>query len=93
MSNWVEHLEKLASLEPDVKKKVAFQSSAKLIKELARGGADLRAEQAALKQSIPKIRADAIRSYGDHTSWYFQNATLDAPMTPEEFAKKIEAES
>ena len=44
MSNWIEHLEELASVETDVKKKVAFQSSAKLIKELAKGGAELRAE-------------------------------------------------
>ena len=44
MSNWIEHLDELASVEADVKKKVAFQSSAKLIKELAKGGADLREE-------------------------------------------------
>tara|TARA_R110002167_G_C12700024_1_gene653362 strand:+ start:5791 stop:6108 length:318 start_codon:yes stop_codon:yes gene_type:complete len=49
MSNWIEHLDELASVEADVKKKVAFQSSAKLIKELAKGGADLREELAALK--------------------------------------------
>ena len=61
MSNCIEHLDELASVETDVKKKVAFQSSARLIKELAKGGAELRAELAALKQSIPKIRADAIR--------------------------------
>ena len=44
MSNWIEHLDELASVETDVKKKVAFQSSAKLIKELAKGGAELREE-------------------------------------------------
>jgi hypothetical protein len=49
MSNWIEHLDELASVETDVKKKVAFQSSSRLIKELAKGGAELRAELAALK--------------------------------------------
>ena len=89
MSNWIEHLEELASVETDVKKKLAFRSSAKLIKELAKGGTELREELAeskynhaytesrlsqsktelidtleqlaALEQSIPKVRADAIR--------------------------------
>jgi hypothetical protein len=61
MSNWIEHLDELASVETDVKKKVAFQSSARLIKDLAKGGAELREELAALKQSLAKVRADAIR--------------------------------
>ena len=89
MSNWIEHLDELASVETDVKKKVAFQSSARLIKELAKGGAELRAERealnsaqkvmdvyekqkralreelAALKQSLAKVRADAILSVLD----------------------------
>ena len=49
MSNWIEHLEELASVETDVKKKLAFRSSAKLIKELAKGGTELRAELAVMK--------------------------------------------
>ena len=49
MSNWIEHLDELASVETDVKKKVAFQSSARLIKDLAKGGAELRAELAVMK--------------------------------------------
>ena len=57
MSNWIEHLDELASVETDVKKKVAFQSSARLIKELAKGGAELRAELAALKAENAKLNS------------------------------------
>ena len=92
MSNWIEHLDELASVETDVKKKVAFQSSSRLIKELAKGGAELRAELAALKQSIPKIRADAIMSLRELGSWdgredgeYYYSAS-----TIKKFADEIE---
>jgi hypothetical protein len=62
MSNWIEHLDELASVETDVKKKVAFQSSSRLIKELAKGGAELRAELEALKSAslVPWPINDAI---------------------------------
>jgi hypothetical protein len=57
MSNWIEHLDELASVETDVKKKVAFQSSSRLIKDLAKGGAELRAELAALKAENAKLNS------------------------------------
>jgi hypothetical protein len=93
MSNWIEHLEELASVETDVKKKVAFQSSVKLIKELAKGGAELRKELAALKQSIPKLKGYAIRDFAD----YMQDPEIDprgfnerAVNLASEYANEIE---
>ena len=94
MSNWIEHLEELASVETDVKKKVAFQSSAKLIKELAKGGTELRAELAALKQSIPKLRANAIRDMLANLNksgtfkWEHRDAIIEDTIN--EYANKIE---
>ena len=88
MSNWIEHLDELASVETDVKKKVAFQSSARLIKDLAKGGAELRAELAALRQSIPKIKADAIRGMTENVP-LFTSCSLEVNEILE-YANKIE---
>ena len=57
------------------------QSKAELI--------DTLEQLAALEQSVPKIKADAIRLYGEHLN-YCRNVTLESQMTPEEYAKKIE---
>jgi hypothetical protein len=62
MSNWIEHLDELASVETDIKKKVAFQSSARLIKDLAKGGAELRAELAALRAENVELASKLKRS-------------------------------
>ena len=40
-------------------------------------------------QSLAKVRADAIRLYGEHVN-YCRNVTLESPMTREEYATKIE---
>ena len=54
MSKYTEHLAGLAELEDNIGKKVAFESSAKMIAELEK-------ELAELKASLPKVRADAVR--------------------------------
>jgi parvulin-like peptidyl-prolyl isomerase len=53
-SNWIKHLLGLAKLEKNIGKKVAFESSADMIKKLEQ-------ELTTLKASIPKIKADAVR--------------------------------
>jgi len=54
-SNWIKHLQGLAKLEKNIGKKVAFESSADMIK-------NLEEELATLKASLPKIKADAVLS-------------------------------
>ena len=94
--SFTDHLKGLAKLEDNAGKKVAFHSAAIEIEELQAENEELKRSLELkhpvlghMEQDINKIKADAIRLYSEHIS-YCQNVTFEVPMTPEEYANKLE---